>query len=160
MPGIKHKSSNTAGTAKKQQVITMTTKVRIIEKMEWGEKLVEVIHSYNIELFAVQHKELANKDLIELEAQGKDEERQEEEEVPEELKSSLDANTCMPAVVLYCSAFQGAVRLKMFSLFFLFVFMSYLYENYCICKTVQYYITDCISWVPILISLDLVTIWT
>ena len=62
--------------------------------MEWGEKLVEVIHSYNIELFAVQHKELTNKDLTELEAPGRDEERQEEEEVSEELKSSLNANSC------------------------------------------------------------------
>lgn len=53
----------------------MKTKVRIIEKWS-GEKLVKVIHFYNIELFAVQHKELTNKDLIELEAQGKDEERQ------------------------------------------------------------------------------------
>ena len=51
--------------------------------MEWGRKLIEVIHSYNIELFAVQHKELTNKDLIELEAPGKDEERQEEKEVSE-----------------------------------------------------------------------------
>ena len=40
---------------------------------------MEVIHSYNIGLLAVQLKELTNKDLIELEAQGKDEERQEEE---------------------------------------------------------------------------------
>jgi len=93
----------------------------------------------------VQHKELTNKDLTELEAPGRDEERQEEEEVSEELKSSLNANSCMTAVVLYCSAFQGIVRLKMFSLFFVFVFMYYLYENYYIPKTVQYYITDCIS---------------
>ena len=93
----------------------------------------------------MQHKELTNKDLIELEAPGKDEERQEEKEVSEELKSSLNANSCMPAVVLYCSAFQGPVRLKMFSLFFVFVFMYYLYENYYIPKTVQYYVTDCIS---------------
>ena len=38
------------------------------------------------ELLAVQHKELTNEDLMELEAQRKDEERQEEEEVTEELK--------------------------------------------------------------------------
>ena len=37
------------------------------------------------ELLAVQHKKLTNEDLIELEAQRKDEERQEEEEVTEEL---------------------------------------------------------------------------
>ena len=34
----------------------------------------------------VQHEELTNKDLMELEAQRKDKERQEEEEVTEELK--------------------------------------------------------------------------
>ena len=38
-----------------------------------------------IELLAVHAKELTNEDLIELEAQGKDEERQ-EEEVAEKLK--------------------------------------------------------------------------
>ena len=35
---------------------------------------------------AVQHEELTNEDLMELEAQRKDEERQEEEEVTEEPK--------------------------------------------------------------------------
>ena len=39
-----------------------------------------------IELLAVQHEELTNEDLMELEAQRKDEERQEEEERSEELK--------------------------------------------------------------------------
>ncbi|TEA34734.1 hypothetical protein DBR06_SOUSAS20210023, partial [Sousa chinensis] len=39
-----------------------------------------------IELLAVQHEELTNEDLMELEAQRKDEERQEEEEVTEEPK--------------------------------------------------------------------------
>ena len=39
-----------------------------------------------MELLAVQHEELTNEDLMELEAQRKDEERQEEEEVTEELK--------------------------------------------------------------------------
>ena len=38
------------------------------------------------ELLAVQHKELTDEDLMELEAQRKDEERQEEEEVTEEPK--------------------------------------------------------------------------
>ena len=38
------------------------------------------------ELLAAQHKELTNEDLMELEAQRKDGERQEEEEVTEELK--------------------------------------------------------------------------
>ena len=48
--------------------------------------MVDVAHSYNIEILAMQHKELTNEDLMELEAQRKDEERQEEEEVTEELK--------------------------------------------------------------------------
>ena len=39
-----------------------------------------------IELLAVQHQEHTNEDLMELEAQRKDEERQEEEEVTEEPK--------------------------------------------------------------------------
>ena len=38
------------------------------------------------ELLAVQHQEHTNEDLTELEAQRKDEERQEEEEVTEDLK--------------------------------------------------------------------------
>ena len=38
------------------------------------------------ELLAVQHKELTNEDLMELEAQRKDEERQEEEKVTEKPK--------------------------------------------------------------------------
>ena len=39
-----------------------------------------------IQLLAVPHEELTNEDLMELGAQRKDEERQEEEEVTEELK--------------------------------------------------------------------------
>ena len=39
-----------------------------------------------IKLLAAQHEELTNEDLMELEAQRKDEERQEEEEVTEEPK--------------------------------------------------------------------------
>ena len=55
MSGSKHKSSSdVAGTAKKHQEITME--------------------------LAVQHEELINEDLMELEAQREDEERQEEEE--------------------------------------------------------------------------------
>ena len=53
-------SSDVAGIAKKRQAITME--------------------------LAVQHEELTNEDLMELEAQRKDKERQEEEEVTEELK--------------------------------------------------------------------------
>ena len=61
MSGSKCKSSSkVAGTAKKHQAITME--------------------------LAVQHEELTNEDLTELEALGKHKERQEEEEVTEELK--------------------------------------------------------------------------
>ena len=62
MSGNKRKSSSDiAGTAKKCQAITMETKVKIIGRVEQGKKM-------------------------ELEAQRKDEKRQEEEEVTEELK--------------------------------------------------------------------------
>ena len=50
--------------------------------------MVEVTCSYNIELHAIQHRELTNEDLMELEAQRKDRERHhEEEEVTEEPES-------------------------------------------------------------------------
>ena len=66
-------SSHVAGTAKKHQAITMETKVKIIERVERGKKMVDDF----IELLAVQHEELTNEDLIELEAQRKDEENKE-----------------------------------------------------------------------------------
>ncbi|XP_067566187.1 putative CENPB DNA-binding domain-containing protein 1 [Pseudorca crassidens] len=45
----KHKSTgDVAGTAKKHQTITMETKVKIIEKVERGEKMVDITHSYNV----------------------------------------------------------------------------------------------------------------
>ena len=55
--------------------------VTLSEKLE-----LDLQEDYFIELLAVQHKELTNEDLMELEAQRKDRERQEEEEVTEELK--------------------------------------------------------------------------
>ena len=86
MSGSKCKSSgDIAGTAK-CQAITMKIEVRIIERVERGEKMVDVSRSYNIELLAVQHEELTNENLMELEAQRKDKERQEEKEVTEEPK--------------------------------------------------------------------------
>ena len=45
-------------------------------------------------------------------------------------------------------------------LFFVFVFMYYLCEKYYKPITVQYYIADCVSWVPRLTLLDLRTNWT
>ena len=47
--------------------------------------MVDITHSYNTELLAMQQEEFTIEDLMELEAQRKDEERQ-EEEVAEKLK--------------------------------------------------------------------------
>ena len=55
--------------------------VTLSEKLE-----LDLQEDYFTELLAVQHKELTNEDLMELEAQRKDKERQEEEEVTEEPK--------------------------------------------------------------------------
>ena len=60
----KHKSSSdVAGTAKKCQAITMETKVKIIVIVEQGEKMVDVTHSYNMNLSAISMI-LKNKDKI------------------------------------------------------------------------------------------------
>ena len=56
--------------------------------------------------------------------------------------------------LLYCSRYC-TVRFKIFSLFFVFVFMYYLGEKYYKPITVQYYIADCVSWAPGLTLLDL-----
>ena len=49
MSRSKRKSSgDVARTAKKRQAITMETKVKIIERVERGEKMVDVAHSYNM----------------------------------------------------------------------------------------------------------------
>ena len=50
----------------------METKVKIIERVEQGQKMVDVACSCNTELLAVQHKELTDEDLVELETQRKD----------------------------------------------------------------------------------------
>ncbi|KAJ8798073.1 hypothetical protein J1605_001564 [Eschrichtius robustus] len=55
--------------------------VTLIKKLE-----LELQEDDFIELLAVQHKELTKEDLMELEAQRKDEDRQEENEVTEEPK--------------------------------------------------------------------------
>ena len=45
----KHKSSgDVAGTAEKHQAITMKTKVKIIERVEQGKKMVKITYSYNM----------------------------------------------------------------------------------------------------------------
>ena len=87
MSGSKRKSSSdVTGTAKKLQEVTMETKVKIIETVEWSKKVVEVACSYNVELLALWQEKITNEDLIEVEAQRKDEGKQEEEEVTEQLK--------------------------------------------------------------------------
>ena len=61
-------------------------------------------------------------------------------------------------VPLYSSRYC-TLRLKWFSLI-LYLFLTYhLCEKYK-ATTVQYYIADCVSWVPRLTSLDSRTIWT
>ena len=90
MSGSKHKSSgDVAGTAKKHQAITTETKVKIIERMERGEKMVDITHSYNTELLAMQQEEFTIEDLMEFEVQRKDEERQKEEVTEEPKKFTM-----------------------------------------------------------------------
>ena len=64
MSGSKRKSSGgVAGTAKKCQVITMETEVKIIERVEQGEKMVDIAHSYNMNRSTIGMI-LKNKDKI------------------------------------------------------------------------------------------------
>ena len=63
---------------------------------------------------------------------------------------------CMPAVVLLYFLRDSIVRLKVFSLFFVFV-VYYLCENCYEPITVQDYIVDCVSWIPRLTLLNLQT---
>ena len=70
----------------------------------------------------------------------------------------LDASCCTG--LLYFSRYC-TVRLKVFSLFLgCLSFMYYLCEKCYKPITVQYYIADCVSWVPRLTLLDLRTNWT
>ena len=57
-------------------------------------------------------------------------------------------------VLMYFSR-SCTMRLKMFCLFFVFVFMYYLCEKYYRPITVQFYIANCVSWIPRLNLLDL-----
>ncbi|KAJ8791198.1 hypothetical protein J1605_020761 [Eschrichtius robustus] len=64
MSGSKHKNSgDVAGTAKKHQVITMETEVKTIERVEQGEKMVDVVRSYNMNRSTIGPI-LKNKDKI------------------------------------------------------------------------------------------------
>ena len=73
-------------------------------------------------------------------------------------ETSIEA-AMMQLVLLYFSRYYS-LRLKMFSLFFVFVSMYYLCENYCKPITVQYCIANCVSWEPRLTLLELGTNWT
>ena len=67
----------------------------------------------------------------------------------------LSASRCTVLVTL-----QGAVRLQtVFCFYVCLFFMCYLCEKYHKPITVQYYITDCVSWIPRLTLLDLRTCW-
>ena len=70
---------------------------------------------------------------------------------------SLVASPCMPAVVLYYCTFQGTVRLKTVVCLFAFYVLC---EKHYKPTTIQYYISNYISWVPRLTLLDLQTNWT
>ena len=56
-----HKSSDVARTAKRCQVVMMETKVKMIKRVEQGDKIVDISYFYN--------KELTNGALMKLEAQ-------------------------------------------------------------------------------------------
>ena len=64
MSGSKHKiSGDVAGTAKKRQMLTMETKLKIIKRVERGEKMVDVTCPYNMNCSAIGTI-LKNKDKI------------------------------------------------------------------------------------------------
>ena len=64
MSESKRKSSGgVAGTAKKRQAIMMETKVKIIERVERGKKMLDITHSYNMNR-SIIGTNLKNKDKI------------------------------------------------------------------------------------------------
>ena len=79
-------------------------------------------------------------------------------------KSSSDvAATVKKRQLLYCTtALFKVLYCKIKNVFFIFClfFMHYLCEKYYKPITVQYYMADCVSWVPRLTLLDLRTNWT
>lgn len=49
MSGRERKSrDNVEGTARKCKAVTMETKMKIIEQLQWGEKMVDLAHSYKM----------------------------------------------------------------------------------------------------------------
>ena len=64
MSESKHKSrGGAAGTIEKCQAITMETKVKIIERVEHGKKMVDITHSYNMNYSTISTS-LKNKDKV------------------------------------------------------------------------------------------------
>ena len=84
---------------------------------------------------------------------------------PPASNSSCLFTRCQPlyascyTVLLYFSRYC-TVRVKMFIFCICLFFMYFLCEKYYKPITVQYYIADCVSWVPRLTLLDLQTNWT
>ena len=110
---------------------------------------------------------------MQLEAQGKEEERYEYEEIHDAgnnmgiffeeawlvfevqnlneewyCSSYLECSSVLPAAVLDYSTFRGTVCKIKFFCYFLCFFMYCLHEKYYKSVTVQYYIVNCVSWVP------------
>ena len=73
------------------------------------------------------------------------------------LGCSLDGNPCMPVVVLTTVLFNVLYCKMKNVLFFEFVLCALFVRKYYKPIIVQYYIVDCISWVPRLTLLDLST---
>ena len=64
MSGSERKSSSdVAGTVKKLQAIMMETKVKVIERVEQGKKMLDIAHSYNMN-HSIIGTNLKNKDKI------------------------------------------------------------------------------------------------
>ena len=72
-------------------------------------------------------------------------------------KGSGDVAGTATSQLLYCTTILFKVLYHKIKnvLFFVFVFMYYLCEKYYKPITVQYYIANCISWIPRLTLLDL-----
>ena len=64
MSGSKRKSrGDVAGTVKKRQAIMMETKVKVIERVERGKKMLDIAHSYNMN-HSIIGRNLKNRDKI------------------------------------------------------------------------------------------------
>ena len=127
-------SSDEASPGKKCQVIKTETIVKIIETVGPGDEIAcPPVDSYHWQSFSSTISHLL---------------------IPPPVRNSsflftwcqpLNASCC--TILLYLSRYC-TVRLKMFSLLFVFLFIYYLWEKYYKPITVLYYIADCVSWEP------------